>query len=359
MVHFGTLLRPRCRPMPPNARTVPAARVPRIVSAACLGAASAAGCAAGPDVATLYGAFGNEARVYVEGRVVEPGSGDASLVGDSARRNAFRTAGLFMQDDCERCEVDLELPGGAPVTLTTDDEGYFRAEIARGSPAQDGWVPISVDGASLPGDEALVVPPGNVLGIISDIDDTVLVTEVGSTYLMLRNTFLRNPLQREAVPGMVALYARTLAANPRPEAAPLFFVSSSPDALHGYLEDFLDASGFARSVLVTRRLSLEGDGDPLDPVLYKSGRIAQILERLPDVRFVLVGDDGESDPEIYAAIRERYPERIADVWIRRVASAADPAGAVALPAGEKDLAAVLKAGADGGDGSRETGGVRP
>ena len=230
---------------------------------------------------------------------------------------------------------------GEPPTVEvveTDEAGFFRAELGPPASGADGWVPlVARSGDARRRGEALVVPRGNRVGIVSDIDDTVLVTEVGDSLRMLGNTFLRNSRQREAVPGMAALYARVLDANPRPEAAPLFYLSSSPRELHDYLGDFLARNDFPRGVLLTRRLTLDRIGYRLlDSVTYKTERLLAILERLPEVRFVLVGDDGEHDPQVYDAVRRRHPDRVADVWIRRVAPGDAP-----LPEGQRDIAEVL------------------
>jgi phosphatidate phosphatase APP1 len=72
-------------------------------------------------------------------------------------------------------------------------------------------------------------------------------------------------------------------------------------------------------------------------VAYKTAKIDELMTRLPWVRWVLVGDDGEKDPEIYQTVRERYPKRVRAVWIRRV----HPDPNRARYAGQGDLATAL------------------
>ena len=300
------------------------------------------GCAAPEEreAVLLHAAFGDAREAVLEGRVVESEVAGETSAQDDSRTNFRRNAALFTADECEECPVTLALAGAPPIATTTDDEGFFRAELAPdGESLSEGWQPlVATSGDAEGAGEVLVVPSGNRLGIVSDIDDTVLVTEVGDSFRMLGNTFLKNPLQREAVPGMAALYARTLALNPRPDASPLFYLSSSPRELHGYLASFLARNDFPRGVLITRRLTLDAVGyRQLDAFDYKTARLVDILERLPDVTFVLVGDDGERDPEIYESIRRRYPERIGAIWIRR----ATPDDAAPLPEGQIELADVL------------------
>jgi len=354
-----------------HAPTTPRPDGPRSRSnLACAGASLAllAACASGPerDVVRLHAAFGTATDIVVEGRVLEDvvAPREASE-NDRSRVNLRRNASLFTSEECDECPVDLVVDGASARRTITDDEGFFRVElgppadgpagdvatdgvetgdgstddIATGAAARDGWRPLlATSGGTETRGAVLVVPPDNRLGIVSDIDDTVLVTEVGDRYRMLGNTFFRNPLQRDAVEGMASLYERILASNPRPDAAPLFYLSSSPRELNGYLGAFLEWNGFPRGVLITRRLTLDRIGyERLDSVAYKTARLVDILERLPDVTFVLVGDDGENDPRIYEGVRERYPDRIAAIWIRR----ANPLGPALLPAGQVELGAVL------------------
>ena len=323
----------------PTRTSRPSAALLTVLAAFALG-----GCAIGPEreLVLLHAAFGTAREVVVEGRVVESRAdeGAEADVADDSRTNLLRNAALFTADECDECPVTLALDGLAPERTETDEEGYFRTRIEpEGAGMAGGWQPLLVtSGSGERRGEALVVPPGNRLGIVSDIDDTVLVTEVGDRFRMIGNTFFRNPLQREAVPGMADLYARTLATDPVPDAAPLFYLSSSPRELQDYLGGFLERNDFPKGVLITRRLTFDAIGyEQLDAVTYKTARLVDILERLPDVRFVLVGDDGEHDPDVYAEIRRRYPERIVAVWIRR----ADPSSTLPLPEGQTELADVL------------------
>jgi phosphatidate phosphatase APP1 len=165
----------------------------------------------------------------------------------------------------------------------------------------------------------LLVPPENTHGIISDVDDTILVTEVGSKRRMLINTLLHNPLQRRIFSGMPPLYRRLAAFNPYPAAAPMFYLSATPRQLHLPLQAFLEQHQLPRGVLITKRITGDATSEPVrDQFAYKTRKIEQLLERLPHVAFTLIGDDAERDPDIFDTIRSRYPSRIAGVWIRRV-----------------------------------------
>jgi phosphatidate phosphatase APP1 len=201
----------------------------------------------------------------------------------------------------------------------TDNEGYFRVAVTDLA-LMPGWHAIVANSGPAAGESRLLIAAqDNVHGVISDVDDTIQVTEVNSTRRMLANTFLQNPLQRQAVDGAPEFYHELVAANADAANAPMFYLSASPRQLHGLLEIFLEKNGFPRGVLMTKRVTNDSSSDPLrDQFAYKTAKLEEIFARLPHVRFTLLGDDGEADPEIFAAIRARYPERVAEIWIRRV-----------------------------------------
>lgn len=157
-----------------------------------------------------------------------------------------------------------------------------------------------------------LVPPGGV-SIISDIDDTVKVSHVTDRKLLLESTFF-NPF--EAVPGMPELY-RDLAAR----GASLHFVSSSPWQLYEPLREFFDEAGFPWATMSLKSFRFR-DETLLN--LFKKGnetkpaQIIPILERYPGRRFILIGDSGEQDPEVYGELARRYPHAIQRILIRNL-----------------------------------------
>lgn len=152
------------------------------------------------------------------------------------------------------------------------------------------------------------------LSVISDIDDTIKITEVRDHPALLRNTFLR---EFQPVPGMAEFYG-TLA---RSNLAAFHFVSGSPWQLYASLADFTRANGFPPGTFHLRPFrwkdrsvfSLLGD-----PEEYKLAAIKPLLQRLPNRRFFLIGDSGERDPEVYGELARRHPRQVARILIRDV-----------------------------------------
>jgi phosphatidate phosphatase APP1 len=289
------------------------------------------------DAVVLHSAFGTGSNAVIEGRVIDYEDRGVITPADRKLANLRRNLGLLFNDERVNVPVRVRLRTHEWQT-TTDAEGYFRIEATNLATLAPGWHRIQGSAGDAT-DEAglLMVPPQNTRGIISDIDDTVLITEVGSKHRMLINTLLHNPLQRRVVEGVAQLYHKLSAANPVPEATPLFYLSATPRQLHLSLQAILEHNRFPRGVLITKRVTNDATSEPLrDQFAYKTRKIVQILERLPHVNFTLIGDNVERDPDIFESLRSLYPARIIDIWIRRVDKQA------ALLATHKDLDVLLR-----------------
>lgn len=153
--------------------------------------------------------------------------------------------------------------------------------------------------------------PDEGVSVISDIDDTIKITEVNDRKKMLENTFLR---RFEAVPGMAQAYRRWA-----DEGVAFSYLSASPLPLGAALMEFGAREGFPRGTLNLRPFRWK-DGTAIDLLepseSYKHAAIEVIIGSFEQRRFVLVGDTGERDPEIYAAVARRHPGRIDAVYLR-------------------------------------------
>ncbi len=201
---------------------------------------------------------------------------------------------------------------GSEVRLTADDvEGLSRSGRVR-----DGW--LSFEAIMRQGDDrrfagrVLLAEPGG-LAIISDIDDTIKVTDVRSRMATLANTFLR-PFK--PVPGMADLYGRFARAK-----ATFHYVSASPWQLYEPLQEFCDKEGFPPGSFSMKHFRLT-DSSVLNlfgsQEEHKTQAIEEILLALPARRFVMIGDSGEQDPEIYGRIARDHAGRVAAIFIRNV-----------------------------------------
>lgn len=149
------------------------------------------------------------------------------------------------------------------------------------------------------------------LSVISDIDDTIKVSEVKDRKALLANTFLR---EYRAVPGMAELYAGWAR-----KGAAFHYVTASPWQLYEPLSAFVQKSGFPAGTF-DMKLFRWKDSTFFDlfasPEEYKPTVLTPLLEGFPKRRFILVGDSGEKDPEIYGALQRKFPDRIEQIFIR-------------------------------------------
>lgn len=158
------------------------------------------------------------------------------------------------------------------------------------------------------------------IAVISDIDDTVKISEVAHPKTLLKNTFLR---EFEAVPGMAGFYEELAG-----KGASFHYVSASPWQLYAPLEEFLRDQGFPQGSMHLRTFRWKDSSFFnlfASPEKTKNQAIEPILAAFPKRNFVLIGDSGEKDPEIYGSLARKYPRQIVRILIREV-SEEDNAG---------------------------------
>jgi phosphatidate phosphatase APP1 len=182
--------------------------------------------------------------------------------------------------------------------------------------------------------QVLVVATNARFAVISDIDDTVLWTNVTNKLNMAMLMARSNFHTRRAFKGVAAFY-RALhdgvdSGADHGGGNPIFYVSNSPWHLYASLRGFLDLQGLPPGPLLLRELGLGQLLNKGQHANSKLERIEAIMAAFPGLPFVLIGDSGERDPEIYAELVRRHPGAITAIYIRNVNP--DPARIAALDA---------------------------
>lgn len=158
------------------------------------------------------------------------------------------------------------------------------------------------------------------VGIISDIDDTVKITNYLNKSEFYKNTFLR---EFKAVEGMQQLLQK---CKRHYHNCSIHYVSASPYQLYEALSTFFREEGFPEATFHLKRIRIK-DRSLLkffeDPFEYKLQQIEPILQTFPRRKFILIGDSGEKDPEVYKELLSKYPEQIERIWIRNVNEATE------------------------------------
>lgn len=153
----------------------------------------------------------------------------------------------------------------------------------------------------------------NGISVVSDIDDTIKLTEVNSRRRMLQRTF-SEPFS--AIDGMAQVFQKWA------EQGALFhYVSSSPWQIYDALNQFLNDHEYPFGSMHLKWFRLRDELFKRWQLLRrksKGGVIKTLMRRLPERTFILVGDSGERDPEIYAKLAGRFPNQVARICIRQI-----------------------------------------
>ena len=235
-------------------------------------------------------------------------------------------ARAFLVDNEGGKGIAIRLGTKAYAAGTSGANGHFTAtlklpaaevdRLRRADPDGPDW--LTFQAVTRPGDRRtfagrvrLIGPEG--LSVISDVDDTIKVSMVRDRRALIRNTFLR---EFKPVDGMAGLYRRWAGAG-----AAFHYLSAGPWQLYGPLCEFIEDQGFPPDTFHLKRFRLK-DRSALglfgSQEGYKSAAIERILADFPRRRFILVGDSGEQDPEIYGAAARKHPEQVIRILIRNV-----------------------------------------
>lgn len=264
------------------------------------------------------------ARLVLGRRAAVEPSAPAVRIGDAPSSPRSRRATLrvslarFLTVEVPRASVTIHAPGG-DVVVQTNRDGYVDHELQLSGVAP-GWLELGLsgpDGAHATA-RVLLVDPAVDVGVISDVDDTILHTGLTRGLDFLRATLLTDVEERTPLPGAAVLY-RALVTKPGKPERPVFYVSTSPWNLHEMLLQFVSMRGFPLGPLLLT------DWGPSHTGLFRVGAqahkpalVRRLLDEHPHLRLVLIGDSGQEDPEIYADIARDHPSRVAAIYIRRV-----------------------------------------
>lgn len=308
------------------------------------------------EQATVYPAYGykdgdrwvipmrvwvHERRVLSEALITKLAAGLADLnaaelrnfririrdfVGDSA---SGETVSFRFDHDRENWEYRIERGDGSfPRTdLNGLIEGEIRLpvqaanELLRRQGSRNGWLTCRATSAEHRGAGRIQLIEPHGLSVISDIDDTIKVTEIpAGARVVVRNTFFRDFV---AAPGMAEMYRSWSGAS-------FHYVSGGPWQLHAPLSEFRQKAGYPEGTFhmknIRKNLLSASTWEDLKELVanenatfdLKVAHISEIMRRFPGRKFVLVGDSGEKDPEVYGAIREKFPDQVQEIRIRDV-----------------------------------------
>ncbi len=281
------------------------------------------GTSAAPTVVPYigYGSVHGAARVFA--RVLEMSEAPPPSVDDSVWVNFKRSYYQWKTSELPGRRVRITC-GGRSVVVESDAEGYVDAWFD--TPALEGpWAPIGFSMLTPSGrnleqerpwgevEGQIFVPPSDAeFGIISDIDDTVLHTNVQDLVRMVTLSVFGNALTRMGYPNTGEWFRGIVRAT----GSPTFYVSRSAWNLFPLLRGFIEHQQLPLGPLLLRDVGLSRGKERKRGHKYR--RICEILDMYPRMRFICIGDSGQRDAEIYASVVKSHPGRVAAIYIRDV-----------------------------------------
>ena len=281
-----------------------------------------------------YRSYGTPERLYVKGRVLTDkgiGKPDPS---DSRWHNLLNMYRRFDSNEISGAQLSVLPADGSDHPMLSDEEGYFTLNLEPGQlpePIDFLWYPVEVALRQSPppfptpaGLRAramvLIPPPDAEYGIISDLDDTVIQTSATDLLRMARTVLLRNARSRLPFKGVAEFYRQLQLGRNGKRNNPFFYVSSSPWNLYDLLEDFLELNEIPPGPLLLRDMALKRKqaGAASEHHGHKLREIDNLLLTYPRLPFVLIGDSGQEDANIYREVVRRHPGRILAIYIRDV-----------------------------------------
>ncbi len=276
----------------------------------------------------LYRGYGHENKLVIAGHVLSLSSYPTIKYSNSVFRNIFHLLKLFLVKPVSGATVVLRW-NDQRIHAITEKDGFFRIEWVSDISTPAGTHEVVVDyldqngNIVASGKGEFFVPHITQLGIISDIDDTFLVSYSSTIFKRLWTLFSHNARNRKAFEGVrehykLLEYARSVDQNPNP----IFYVSSSEWNLYDYLTEFVQVQEIPKGIFLLNQIKRWYQ-------LVKTGktkhegkfvRVVRILDVFKNQQFVLLGDNSQKDPEIYRSIVEHYPGRVFAVYIRHVAN---------------------------------------
>ena len=268
------------------------------------------------DAIIAYTGYGNEHQMRVLARVVIFPSGARGL--DPAREQAWtRRRGwrnLYRQPAVNRA-VQIHVGEAVTHALTTRD-GYVDISVANhGLPP--GWHHVTITTADSAPTQVpvLIISDQTRFGIISDIDDTILTSFLPRPLVAVYNALIPTEASRVPVAGMAAMYTAILREHP---GSPLIYVSTGAWNTQPFLERFVARHGFPPGPM------LLSDWGPTNTGWFRSGpahkmrALESLVRDFPSIRWLLVGDDGQRDPLLYARLAHLHPNNVAAIAIRQL-----------------------------------------
>jgi phosphatidate phosphatase APP1 len=280
-------------------------------------------------VVKVYRGYGGNGQLVVMGHVLKVSPLPRVKYRRNFWTNTMALIRLFIVKPIPRAKVSLTF-GGQTVEQLAEDDGFFRFQWSPSQMPAPGWHKVEVllaEGivkkyhGTVTGEGEIYVPYTSQYAVISDIDDTFLISHSSNIRKRLFVLLTENAYSRKPFEGVVKHYqALARAGTAANEPNPFFYVSSSEWNLYDYIREFSHKNELPKGIYLLNQLKRISQA-------WKTGqnkhstkflRITRILEAFPAQDFILLGDDSQQDPVIYASVVEHFRNQVRAVYLRNV-----------------------------------------
>lgn len=281
-------------------------------------------------VVKVYNGYGTTSHVTVFGHVFTLSPLPRKRYRRNIWTNTLALIRLFIVRTESRAKLQWVTPDHQVLEKDVEQDGFYKFDWHPSGNIEPGWHHVKVRLIQIRdkkpkrecvGEGWFFIPHVNQYSFISDIDDTFLISHSSNLRKRLFVLLTENARSRKPFEGVVYHYRLLTTAGVRDgEFNPFFYVSSSEWNLYDYILEFSRINELPRGIYLLNQMKVFKE-------IWKTGqnnhgtkfmRITRILEAYPEQRFILLGDDSQQDPVIYASIVEHFPEQIKAVYLRNV-----------------------------------------
>ena len=276
-----------------------------------------------PPTIIPYRGYGFQNRIYLKGQVLEDRPDFFSDESDKKSKNIKTMLSRYFSTPLPETKVDIYI-ADQKYSIHADELGYFSLWVTTHKNFEAGWHQASYSICDAEGKQTcqktgdfLIVDKEIDLGVISDIDDTVLVSHATELLRKTRLILTKNSKTRLPFEGVAEFYQLLQQEGQRP----IFYVSSSEWNLYDFLADFFKVRKIPKGPFLLQEfksgfkdLLFSGGGSHQ----HKLQKIRRLMDLYPEMSFILIGDSGQRDPMIYHKALIEFPERIKAVYIRKI-----------------------------------------
>lgn len=268
----------------------------------------------------IYTSFFTRTHVYLKGRLLR----NKPLLDreNSGILRALIYTGLRALSREVAGQPMMCLIGNHEVALITDKEGYFEVCEPISTLAENDYTSVQLHTQykgheyhqkAIMTDYSKYVP----VGIISDIDDTIMVTGVKSffKFKVAINTLFLNPFRRKPIEDAAKAFHNL--SNQAEGLGPIIYISNSPWNLYDYLKNFLMHNGFPEGIIMLRDMGWQLLQSRTIEQRNKYREIKKVISLFEQTDFILIGDSGELDFDIYQRVLNEHPDRIRQIIINK------------------------------------------